>query len=84
MSETVISAIQAALQSKDVFCKFLSANDTGLTGGHQRGILISKSASRMMFNQNLENRNILNFVRINLTEFTFDTVDKHKGLGTIE
>lgn len=59
MSETVISAIQAALQSKDVFCKFLSANDTGLTGGHQRGILISKSASRMMFNQNLENRNIL-------------------------
>ena len=28
-------AIQAALHGQKVFCKFLSANDTGLTGGHQ-------------------------------------------------
>ena len=27
-------AIQAALHGQKVFCKFLSANDTGLTGRH--------------------------------------------------
>lgn len=31
------------------FCKFLSANDTGATSGHQFGILISKSAVEMLF-----------------------------------
>lgn len=43
------SAIQAALQGQKVFCKFLSANDTGLTGGHQAGIYISKRAVPILF-----------------------------------
>lgn len=42
-------AIQAVLNGEQGFCKFLSANDTGATGGHQSGILISKSAVKMMF-----------------------------------
>ncbi len=42
-------AIQDVLNSKTGFCKFLSANDTGATGGHQSGILVSKSAAGMMF-----------------------------------
>ena len=42
-------AINSVLQSEKSFCKFLSANDTGATGGHQSGILISKSAVDMMF-----------------------------------
>ncbi len=42
-------AISSVLQSENSFCKFLSANDTGATGGHQSGILISKSAIKMMF-----------------------------------
>lgn len=44
-------AIQSVLNSKISFCKFLSANDTGATGGHQSGILISKSAIEMLFDR---------------------------------
>lgn len=44
-------AIKAVLNSEKGFCKFLSANDTGATGGHQSGILISKSAVEMMFSR---------------------------------
>ncbi len=43
-------AIKSVLNCEKGFCKFLSANDTGATGGHQSGILISKSAVEMMFN----------------------------------
>lgn len=52
-------AIQSVLNSQQAYCKFLSANDSGATGGHQSGILISKSAKDMMFTQALENENIL-------------------------
>ena len=44
-------AIKSVLNSENGFCKFLSANDTGATGGHQSGILISKSAVDMMFSR---------------------------------
>lgn len=44
-------AIKSVLNSEKGFCKFLSANDTGATGGHQSGILISKSAVEMMFSK---------------------------------
>lgn len=44
-------AIKSVLNSEMGFCKFLSANDTGATGGHQSGILISKSAVKMMFSK---------------------------------
>lgn len=44
-------AIQSVLNSIKGFCKFLSANDTGATGGHQSGILISKSAVEMLFSR---------------------------------
>lgn len=52
-------AIQSVLNSRQAYCKFLSANDSGATGGHQSGILISKSAKDMMFTQALGNENIL-------------------------
>ncbi|MBM6831097.1 type II restriction endonuclease [Faecalicoccus acidiformans] len=48
-NEVLKKAINSVLNSKMSFCKFLTANDTGATGGHQVGILISKSASDMMF-----------------------------------
>lgn len=52
-------AIQSVLNSEKGFCKFLSANDTGATGSHQSGILISKSAVEMMFSkQELEQNRI--------------------------
>ena len=45
----VDKAIESVNQSKLAYCKFLSANDSGETGGHQAGILISTSARRMLF-----------------------------------
>ncbi len=52
-------AVRSVLNSEKGFCKFLSANDTGATGGHQFGILISKLAVEMMFSrQELEQEGI--------------------------
>lgn len=62
MSETALSfqAIETALNNKEVYCKFLSANDSGETGGHQSGILISKSAKAMFFSEEqMKNNHIL-------------------------
>ena len=47
--DLVVKAIDAVLKGESSFCKFLSANDSGETGGHQAGILISKSAKAMLF-----------------------------------
>lgn len=46
-----MQAIRAALHGCKVFCKFLSANDTGLTGGHQAGIYISKPSIPILFDE---------------------------------
>lgn len=42
-------AINTVLNGNFSYCKFLSANDSGETGGHQSGILISKSAKAMLW-----------------------------------
>lgn len=44
-------AIQAVLNGQMGFCKFLSANDTGVTGGHQAGIYIPKSSIEILFSE---------------------------------
>ena len=49
MMDTVSKSIQAVMDGKLTFCKFLSANDTGQTGGHQAGIYISKPAIPILF-----------------------------------
>lgn len=66
MDNTLLNqAIQSVLNSQMAFCKFLSANDTGLTGAHQVGILVSISARELLFTERLENENILKrFVKI--------------------
>ena len=45
------SAIQATLEGELAYCKFLSANDTGLTGTHQSGIYISKPSIPILFDE---------------------------------
>lgn len=58
--DLVVKAIDAVLKGKDSFCKFLSANDSGETGGHQSGILISLSAKAMLFtDQQMRENHIL-------------------------
>ena len=51
MADYAQAAIQSTLQSNLAFCKFLSANDTGLTGAHQAGIYISKPAVPIIFSE---------------------------------
>ena len=51
MDSIALQAITAALNGKKVFCKFLSANDTGVTGTHQEGIYIAKPAISILFDQ---------------------------------
>lgn len=47
-------AIRSVRNGQMAFCKFLSANDTGLTGGHQCGIYIPKCARHLIFDQDGE------------------------------
>lgn len=49
MDNYAASAIQTTTQGQMAYCKFLSANDTGLTGGHQSGINIAKPAVPIIF-----------------------------------
>lgn len=51
MDNYAAEAIQSALRGTKVYCKFLSANDTGLTGGHQAGIYISKPSISILFDE---------------------------------
>lgn len=44
-----LEAVNAALKGQDVFCKFMTVNDSGESGAHQSGILISITAKGMMF-----------------------------------
>lgn len=60
MSDLVLKAIDSVLSGKDSYCKFLSANDSGETGGHQSGILISKTAKKILFtDQEIKENHIL-------------------------
>lgn len=56
-SDITIKAIGAVLNGGPSYCKFLSANDSGETGGHQSGILISKTASKMFWTDKEMNEN---------------------------
>lgn len=44
-------AIRSVITGEMGFCKFLSANDTGKTGGHQAGIYIPKSSVKILFSE---------------------------------
>ena len=47
----VAAAIDTTSRSSSTYIKFLSANDTGLTGGHQSGVLLSKKTCPMIFGE---------------------------------
>ena len=61
MTEELVSkAIESVTAGRASYCKFLSANDSGETGGHQSGILISMSARDMLFTpEEMRNNHIL-------------------------
>lgn len=84
MENYSMSAIQAALHGQRVFCKFLSANDTGLTGGHQAGIYISKPSIPIMFDEPGEKgQNKEKWVKVKWQDdFETDTRFIYYGQGT--
>lgn len=47
--EIAEQAVKSSFAGIMAFCKFLSANDTGLTGAHQAGIYIPKEACAILF-----------------------------------
>lgn len=54
MNDAVQMAINSVYVGRKAFCKFLSANDTGETGGHQAGIYIAKPAISILFDEPCE------------------------------
>jgi hypothetical protein len=51
MASILQKVIQSVQNSEIAYCKYLSANDTKATGGHQSGYLISKSAWQMFLDE---------------------------------
>lgn len=51
MNEILSKAIQACTDSPVSFSKFITANDTGLTGGHQAGFHIHKNSWPLFFDR---------------------------------
>lgn len=84
MENYSMSAIQAALHGQKVFCKFLSANDTGLTGGHQAGIYISKPSIPILFDEpGIKGQNKEKWVKVKWhDDFETDTRFIYYGQGT--
>lgn len=49
MNRIVSDSINSVTKSINAFCKFISANDAGKTGGHQEGFYIPKNSIPLMF-----------------------------------
>ena len=84
MSNIVSSAIESVNKSKLAFCKFISANDAGKTGGHQSGYYISKNSVPFMFDSpGIKGENKRRSVRIKWQD-DFETVSNfiYYGGGT--
>lgn len=84
MIDMATVAIQQSLAAKATFCKFLSSNDTGKTGGHQAGIYISKPSISILFDTPGERgTNKDKWVKIKWqNDFETDTRFTYYGQGT--
>lgn len=84
MTNVSMLAVQAALKGQTVFCKFLSANDTGSTGAHQAGIYISKPSIPILFDEpGIKGENKEKWVKIKWhDDFETDTRFIYYGQGT--
>jgi type II restriction enzyme len=84
MDNASYAAIQAVNDGQLAYCKFLSANDTGDTGGHQSGIYIAKNAVPILFNvPGVRGGNKKKHVKIRWQDdFTTDSDFTYSGQGT--
>ena len=51
MENYISKVIEDSSESEKIYCKFLSPNDSGETGGHQSGFLVSKPAYSILFDE---------------------------------
>ncbi|WP_217938876.1 type II restriction endonuclease [Duncaniella muris] len=51
MNNLLESAINAIQRSKKAWCRYITANDTGQTGGHQSGFYVPKCAAPLLFDE---------------------------------
>lgn len=84
MSEILNLAIKKVQGSKSAICKFITANDTGSTGGHQCGYHVSKEAWSMFLDEEaIKGTNIDIPIRIHWqNDFDTDSRFKYYGVGT--
>lgn len=84
MSEILNLATNKVQQSTAALCKFITANDTGSTGGHQCGFHISKEAWSMFLDtEAIKGTNIDIPIRIRWqNDFDTDSRFKYYGVGT--
>lgn len=84
MSEILNLAISKVQQSRAALCKFITANDTGTTGGHQCGYHVSKEAWSMFLGEEpIRGNNIEIPIRIHWqNDFDTDSRFKYYGVRT--
>ena len=84
MENIASKVIADTANSERIFCKFLSANDTGETGGHQSGIYIPKNSVPLIFDTpGIKGQNKEDFNKIKWQDdFETDAHFKYYGQGT--
>jgi hypothetical protein len=84
MDSPALKAITSVQQSELAYCKFITANDTGETGGHQAGFHIHKGAWELAFSSPGEKgSNKESFVTIKWSnDFETDSRFIYYGVGT--
>ena len=84
MENIASKVIADTANSEKIFCKFLSANDTGETGGHQSGIYIPKNSVPLIFDTpGIKGQNKEEFNKIKWQDdFETDAHFKYYGQGT--
>lgn len=81
LTEQAIASVQSATNS---FCKFISSNDAGETGGHQSGFYIPKNSIPLMFDTpGVKGTNKDRFIRIKWQDsFETDSRFIYYGVGS--
>lgn len=75
-------AIARASQFGKFFCKYISANDTGKTGGHQSGFYVAKSAWPLLFDEpGTKEENKERQVKIHWEQLDYHTDNMFKWYG---
>ncbi|MGV3460764.1 MAG: type II restriction endonuclease [Flavobacterium sp.] len=84
MEDILNKAIQSVQKSEVAFCKYITANDTGATGGHQYGYHLHKNSWPLFFDSaGIKGQNKDNYITIRWQDdFETDSRFIYYGVGT--